>query len=234
MLKAVSKNPADRYATAREFADDLQRFLDNRPILARRPTLSQRRRKWARRHPAVIAACVVVLVLMAFGSLAGALLLGEEQAETQAAYDRVREEQHKTQAAYDRVREEQAKTQATFDRIREEQHKTQAAYDGARQRADEAEKRFHLARKSVDEMIELSEALVDQRSMEGLRKRLLESALGILPGVHRGTRHRPRRPGGPGRPRRSTCAKSWTTWRRSRAQASSATSRTRPCLPTCA
>ena len=33
MLKAMEKNPVDRYDTAQEMADDLQRFLDNRPIL---------------------------------------------------------------------------------------------------------------------------------------------------------------------------------------------------------
>src|SRR5262249_55010131 len=39
-----------------EFAEDLQRFLDDRPILARRPTLAQRARRWARRHrPLVVA-----------------------------------------------------------------------------------------------------------------------------------------------------------------------------------
>ncbi len=43
VLKAVGKNPADRYATAREFGDDLRRYLDHRPILARPPGLAQRR-----------------------------------------------------------------------------------------------------------------------------------------------------------------------------------------------
>ncbi len=37
-LKAISKHPAARYATAPEFADDLQRFLDGRPVLAHETT----------------------------------------------------------------------------------------------------------------------------------------------------------------------------------------------------
>jgi WD40 repeat protein len=65
-LKAIEKNPADRYATAKALADDLQHFLDDKPIRARRPTLVQRVRKWTRRHNGVVrvaAAALVVLLL---------------------------------------------------------------------------------------------------------------------------------------------------------------------------
>ena len=65
VLKALRKEPAERYATAQELADDLQRFLDNRPILARRPTPTEWVRKWSRRHPSIVAAGVVILVLLA-------------------------------------------------------------------------------------------------------------------------------------------------------------------------
>jgi WD40 repeat protein/serine/threonine protein kinase len=54
VLKALEKSPTDRYATAQELADDLDRFLQDRPIRARRPSLFQVARKWARRHPAVV------------------------------------------------------------------------------------------------------------------------------------------------------------------------------------
>src|SRR5262249_5667051 len=50
VLKALAKAPAERYATAQELADDLRRFLQERPIRARRPTLTQRLRKWGQRH----------------------------------------------------------------------------------------------------------------------------------------------------------------------------------------
>jgi serine/threonine protein kinase len=66
VLKALEKNPADRYATAKELADDLRHWLEDRPIRARRPSLARRARKWARRHrPAVTAAAVCLLLALA-------------------------------------------------------------------------------------------------------------------------------------------------------------------------
>jgi serine/threonine protein kinase/Tfp pilus assembly protein PilF len=63
ILKALAKSASERYATAQELADDLRRFLEDRPIHARRPTLVQRARKWARRHQAVVVTGIVTLLL---------------------------------------------------------------------------------------------------------------------------------------------------------------------------
>jgi tetratricopeptide (TPR) repeat protein len=63
VLKSLAKNPAERYGTAKEVAEDLRRFLENKPILARRLTLVQRLRKWARRHRPLVGATAVVIVL---------------------------------------------------------------------------------------------------------------------------------------------------------------------------
>jgi serine/threonine protein kinase len=68
VLKAMERNPAERYATAQEFADDLGRFLGGEPIRAKPPGLVQRARKWERRHRPVVA--VASLLLIALG-LAG-------------------------------------------------------------------------------------------------------------------------------------------------------------------
>jgi hypothetical protein len=93
VLKAVSKEPGERYATAQELADDLQRFVDNRPIRARRPTLAERLRKRARRHPSVLSAGVVVLILWSLGSLVSTVMIAGAQERTKA-------EQRKAAAAY--------------------------------------------------------------------------------------------------------------------------------------
>ena len=63
VLKAMAKSAADRYATAQELADDLRRFLDDKPVLARRPTILQRLRRRARRHRAAVWAAAAAGVV---------------------------------------------------------------------------------------------------------------------------------------------------------------------------
>jgi hypothetical protein len=65
LLKAMAKEASGRYATATDLADDLRRFLEDKPVLARRPALLDRAAKWSRRHgPAVWTAGVSVAVFL--------------------------------------------------------------------------------------------------------------------------------------------------------------------------
>jgi WD40 repeat protein/serine/threonine protein kinase len=90
--KAIGKNPAERYATAQELADDLRRYLDNKPIRAKRPTLVDWTRKWARRHPGVVATGIGGLIL-AVGILAISTLMILSAYQTEAE-QRQRAETH--------------------------------------------------------------------------------------------------------------------------------------------
>jgi tetratricopeptide (TPR) repeat protein len=65
VLKALEKNPAERYQAAQELADDLGRFLKDEPIKARRPSPVQRARKWARRHKPLVETAAVLLLTAA-------------------------------------------------------------------------------------------------------------------------------------------------------------------------
>jgi tetratricopeptide (TPR) repeat protein len=91
VLKAMEKNPADRYGTAEELAEDLRRFLDDRPIRARRPTLLHKLRKWSRRNRVVVGTLMGSLVVLLL-SLA-ALFVWRIQDKRQQAEDRAAEAQ---------------------------------------------------------------------------------------------------------------------------------------------
>ena len=69
LLKAMAKEPSGRYATAKELADELRRFLEHKPITARRPSLLDRAAKWARRHRAAVwsAGVSLAVLLLAVG-----------------------------------------------------------------------------------------------------------------------------------------------------------------------
>ncbi|WP_020466653.1 WD40 repeat domain-containing serine/threonine protein kinase, partial [Singulisphaera acidiphila] len=89
VLKALAKRQADRYASALELAEDLERFLHHEPVRARRISLLGRAWRYARRHPGgtaittVATATVIAVATMAY---------------VRIIYDRdlAREEQRKT------------------------------------------------------------------------------------------------------------------------------------------
>jgi WD40 repeat protein len=71
-LKSLHKDPARRYGSAEELAEDLERWLRHEPILARRTHVAERAFKWAKRHPA--RAAIVLLALVAPAVMIAVLL----------------------------------------------------------------------------------------------------------------------------------------------------------------
>ncbi|WP_152052079.1 serine/threonine-protein kinase [Tautonia marina] len=89
VLKAMAKDPNDRYATAAELADDLRRFLEGRHVLARRPSPLDLASRWAYRHRLAVASAVVLLMLVTAALGVAVVLIAREQSRTADALAKV-------------------------------------------------------------------------------------------------------------------------------------------------
>ena len=97
VLRAMEKSRDDRYTTAQELADDLQRFLEGRSIIARQPNLVERTTKWLMRRRGVAAAVAASLVLVSIISVTSAVWIAaashrttEALAQSEAHYRQAR------------------------------------------------------------------------------------------------------------------------------------------------
>jgi serine/threonine protein kinase len=89
-LKAMAMERANRYETANGFAMDLRRYLNDEPVVARPPSVSDRVRKFGRRHRVGVAAAAAALILIVVSTIGLALLaqrlaIERDRAESEAA-----------------------------------------------------------------------------------------------------------------------------------------------------
>lgn len=102
--KATAKQRESRYETAAELAEDLRRFLEGRPTLARRPTLGDRFGKWAHRHATLVAAMAAVLLVALVAAAVAASLVAREKQQTAAALRTAQRQLERAEANYRQAR----------------------------------------------------------------------------------------------------------------------------------
>jgi WD40 repeat protein len=120
VLKAIEKDPGDRYASADAMAEDLRRFLDDEPILARRIGAPERYARWARRNP-VIAALGGVLTALLVGVTIASVLVAGRMAALAEVNERAAESEHDAKLAV-----QAALMQAKAERREAERHRERA------------------------------------------------------------------------------------------------------------
>ncbi|HXG65283.1 MAG TPA: protein kinase, partial [Blastocatellia bacterium] len=74
-MKALSPKPEDRYSTAREFGEDIQRYLEGRSVLACPDTPAQRAVKWVRRNRVMVGAVAAVVCAVIVAAVGARLLI---------------------------------------------------------------------------------------------------------------------------------------------------------------
>ena len=110
VLKAIAREPERRYSSACELADDLRRFIEDRPILARRVGPGERLWRWCRRNRAVAALSAVTLLLV----VAVAVVASVGYLRTRSALDSELVQRQKAEVVADLAREA---IDRVFDRL---------------------------------------------------------------------------------------------------------------------
>jgi len=83
-LRALAKMPADRYASARDLAQEVQRWLADEPVEAYPEPWTARVARWGRRHRPIMTAALALLVTALVGLVAGNFLIGEQKARAES------------------------------------------------------------------------------------------------------------------------------------------------------
>jgi WD40 repeat protein/aminoglycoside phosphotransferase (APT) family kinase protein len=109
-MKCLHKEPQRRYASARELAEDLRRFLDGRPIIGRPVGRIERTLRWCARNQALAGAlAVAVLGITAFAAVAAVFAVTQQRnnQELTRAYGDLTTEKGRTQDALADARDKQ-------------------------------------------------------------------------------------------------------------------------------
>src|SRR5262249_42898733 len=112
-LKALAKEPARRYATARGLADDLRRFLEGQPIQARPVGAGERLTKWVKRRPAVAALLVGLALALIGGAAVSTFFAFQADQRAKDADASARKASDKEAEARDREQKEKAAREET-------------------------------------------------------------------------------------------------------------------------
>src|SRR5262249_4693091 len=105
-LKCLQKDPARRYATALELADDLGRYLRGEPLHARPVSTAERCIKWVRRRPAWAALMVTSELLVPGGAAGGVEKWRDAEDQRRAEAEQRRQEKLMEAANFVRLMDE--------------------------------------------------------------------------------------------------------------------------------
>jgi serine/threonine protein kinase len=162
-LKAMALRPEKRYGSARELADEVERWLADEPVQAYPDPWVHRVARWMRRHRPAVAGLATLLVSATVALAISNILIDIEKGQAEDSRDASDRSNRQALAAFREVSREKER---------------------AEQARGDAEGNFRIARKAVDQMLS---RVADRRlpfvpQMETLRRDLAEEALGFYKG----------------------------------------------------
>ena len=104
-LKALAKRPADRYASARDLADEVRHYLADEPVTAYPEPAIAKLSRWGRRHRTLVAAASLLLITAVAGLSVGTVLLSQANARTERQRQLAEANFQKAEANFRKARE---------------------------------------------------------------------------------------------------------------------------------
>jgi serine/threonine protein kinase/tetratricopeptide (TPR) repeat protein len=104
-LKALSKYSADRYASARELAAEVQRWLADEPVTACREPWTMRAARWARKRRTLVVGTAIFLLSVVVALSVGTALIWQEQRRTAEQKDQAEQQRDRAEKNFDAARQ---------------------------------------------------------------------------------------------------------------------------------
>jgi tetratricopeptide (TPR) repeat protein len=102
-LRALAKQPTERYSSASDLAREVQRYLADEPVLAYPEPWRTRLWRWGRRHKAVVTGVAALLAAGVAALAVSTVLIAREKAETDRARTRAERNYQKALDAVDQM-----------------------------------------------------------------------------------------------------------------------------------
>jgi serine/threonine-protein kinase len=176
-LRAMARRPEARYASARELADEIERWLADAPVLAWPEPATVRLRRWARRHRPLVAAAAVLMVMTTLGSIGAAALLDRHSRRLEAEQRLVADA---GDAMLTRVFDEKLASVPQMEPLRRDLARDAAAFfdTSLRRRPDNPAARFTAAK-----VFHLAANVERQVNQDAAARRRYDEAVGLLEGL---------------------------------------------------
>ena len=150
-MKAIEKDPAHRYSSSKEFAEDIRRFLDGEAILAHPISFSRKVYKKAKRHKVMAVATAILLVASYF-----LYAFYQDSKKAQQISQQAKQDRAKTKSQLNQSKANLQKAEKNLQKVSEQNRKLLTIYQRI------AKARRHFYENKFDIAIEILEKIKDE------------------------------------------------------------------------